>query len=381
MNKPTNFARSIFLLLLFVSFIMVAAVLKLTSSFFIPLTVAVLLSFVFYPFVKRMNSVHIPWIIGILIIVFIAMISFFVVGNLLVASLKTILSTYPKYETRFLGLYEFLAQTFKLPFDENSSLFANLWSSLGVRTTVQNWAISLSNYMISGAKVILMIALFVIFLLIELRGMHSKVKTAFKEEGTSRKLMFIATKIIAEVTRYISIKFTISLITGVLVFLSTSVIKMDFPIIWGFLAFILNFIPNFGSIISWLVTTMFALLQFYPQWGYAIYVAAAVLAINMILGNIVEPRWAGSDLGISPFIILVGLSLWGWMWGFIGMILSVPLLVIIKIICENIEFLKPIAVLLGNGSDRSKKRRTHIPFFNKKNHAAGTETAVQETDA
>ena len=108
MNKPANYARSIFLLLLFVSFIMVAAVLKLTSSFFIPLTVAVLLSFVFYPFVKRMNSVHIPWIIGILIIVFIAMISFFVVGNLLVASLKTILSTYPKYETRFLGLYEFL---------------------------------------------------------------------------------------------------------------------------------------------------------------------------------------------------------------------------------------------------------------------------------
>ncbi len=101
----------------------------------------------------------------------------------------------------------------------------------------------------------------------------------------------------------------------------------------------------------------------------------------MVLGNIVEPRWAGSDLGISPFIILVGLSLWGWMWGFIGMILSVPLLVIIKIICENIEFLKPIAVLLGNGSDRSKKRRTHIHFFNKKNHAAETETAVQETDA
>ena len=86
---------------------------------------------------------------------------------------------------------------------------------------------------------------------------------------------------------------------------------MDFPIIWGFLAFILNFIPNFGSIISWLVTTMFALLQFYPQWGYAIYVAAAVLATNMVLGNIVEPRWAGSDLGISPFIILVGLSLCG----------------------------------------------------------------------
>ena len=165
---------------------------------------------------------------------------------------------------------------------------------------------------------------------------------------SKRKIKIITRKTIYQVTHYISIKFLISLMTGFLVFLATFLIKMDFAIVWGFLAFILNFIPNFGSIISWLLTTLFAVLEFYPEWWKIFYIAILILAINMILGNFVEPRWEGSDLGLSPFVILVSLSIWGWMWGFVGMILAVPMMVIIKIFCENIELLNPIAILLGN---------------------------------
>ena len=88
-------------------------------------------------------------------------------------------------------------------------------------------------------------------------------------------------------------------------------------------------------------------------------VVVSVLAINFILGNIIEPRWEGSDLGLSPFIILVSLSFWGWMWGFIGMILAVPLTVILKIIFENTTVLKPVAILLGNsGKKNSEQEKT-----------------------
>lgn len=364
--EDKNYSKGIFYILLFAAIILATVILKITSSFFIPLTLALMLSFVFYPFVKNLTKFRIPWIVGIILVVILAAAAFFIIGNLLVASCRTVLNAYPKYEARFTTVYSLIAEAFHIPFDENSSLIINLWNSLGVRTFVQNFALAASGYMFSTAKVILVIALFIVFFLIEIRGMKEKVKTAFPEERLNRKIMFIITKTIAEVTRYISIKFLISFFTGLLVFLFCFIVELDFAIIWGFLAFILNFIPTFGSILSWVLTTGFAVLQFYPSFGKILYVGIAVLAVNFILGNIIEPRWEGSDLGISPFLILVSLSLWGWLWGFIGMILAVPILVIIKIICENIQILNPIGVLLGNKTNFNNRKRK-FSLFNRKN--------------
>ncbi len=363
-----KYSKGIFYILFFSGIVLSIAVLKIASSFFIPLTVALLLSFAFYPFIKKLADFHVPWIIGIIIVVIIATTVFFFVGNLLFASCKAILEAYPKYESRFTVVYSLIAQAMKLPFDENSSLMENLWNSLGVRTFVQNLTLAASNYMLSIVKVITVILLLMIFFLIETCGLKKKVQAAFPEERLNRKIMFIITKTIAEVTQYISIKFFVSLLTGGIVFIITASVGLDFAIIWGFIAFILNFIPNFGSMVSWGLTTAFAVLQFYPSMNKIVPIAISVLAANFIFGNIIEPRWAGSDLGISPFFILVALSLFGWVWGFIGMILAVPILVTIKIICENIEMLKPAATLLGSKT-KFKNRKRHflgIQTFRKK---------------
>ncbi len=357
MENTPDYSRKIFYILLFLGVIVGMTVLKLTATFFVPLTISVLLSFVFYPMIKMMHKIRIPWVLCIIICVIFAFVAFFILGNLLVASMKTVLSTYPRYEQRFTSLYKMFADLFKIPFDVNSSLIVNLWNSLGVRSLVQTTVISVSNYTLSVAKIALMITLFVVFLLIEMRELKGKVRHAFPEEHLNKKIVIIAMKIISEVTRYISIKFIISFLTGLLVFISCLCMRLDFAIIWGFLAFALNFIPNFGSIISWFITTSFAILQFYPSIGKIVFIAASILAINFILGNIIEPRWTGSDLGISPFIILVGLSLWGWIWGFVGMILSVPIMVILKIILENINFLSPIAILMGNSPSKKNQKK------------------------
>ena len=168
------------------------------------------------------------------------------------------------------------------------------------------------------------------------------------EGKSSGKIISMTKDIILQVTRYLSVKFFISLLTGIFVFLGTMVIGLDFPIIWGFLAFVLNFIPNFGSIISGIVTIIFSILQFWPSPGPVIWVSFVMLSVNMILGNFVEPKVQGRSLGLSPFVIIVSLSIWGWIWGFMGMILAVPVTVILKIVCENIEFLKPISILMGS---------------------------------
>ena len=158
-------------------------------------------------------------------------------------------------------------------------------------------------------------------------------------------------RIAKDTTHYVSIKFFISLSTGVLVFLSCLIAGIDFPLVWGFSAFVLNFVPTFGSIISWAVTTIFAFLQCYPSPFPVIFIAVSVLLINLLFGNVIEPRIEGENLGISPFVILVSLSLWGWLWGFLGLILAVPLMVIVKIFCENISVLRPIGILLGSGKN------------------------------
>ncbi len=355
MTKQINYARSIFLLLMLVCFMAVAAVIKLTASFCIPLMVAVLLAFVMYPFCQKLKRIHVPWALSILLIIAIAFVLFYFFGSLLVSSLKTIVAAYPRYESRFTSIYKIFAEKFKIPFDEDLGLINNLWNSLNVRNIVQNIAITLSSSLVSVLKVILLIVLLIVFLLLEFQSLKLKIDAAFTAEETHRTIVNIAHNIITEVTHFLSIKFIISLMTGFLVFAGTFVINMDFPIVWGFLAFVLNFIPNFGSIISCGLTMLFAILQFYPSWEYIIYVGILMVAVNMVLGNIVEPRWEGTDLGISPFIILVSLSFWGWMWGFVGMILAVPLMVVIKIVCENIDALRPIAILLGNGPKKKEK--------------------------
>ena len=161
-------------------------------------------------------------------------------------------------------------------------------------------------------------------------------------------------KVISETMNYISIKFLISLITGIFVFILLEILKLDFAIMWAFIAFVMNFIPTFGSIISVGLTTIFAILQFYPTGYPIIIIFAGMTIINLTLGNILEPKIEGDNLDLSPFVILVSLTFWGWMWGFIGMILAVPMMVILKILCENISYLNGFAILLGNKSDLKK---------------------------
>lgn len=356
MDKPVNYLKSIFFILLFFAFILLAVIFKLLSSVMIPLTIALLLSFALFPLLRTMNrKLHIPWILGIIIIIFLALVLFFTIGNIIVLSAKSIVNVYPKYEDRLFTLYSKIAAVFDFNFDKDSTLAQNLWSTLGIRNVVQDIALSLSSSMLTLGSNIFTIILLCVFLLLEMNGMRDKTKEAFKGD-VSQKIETIVTKTIGEITGYISIKFIISLMTGALVFAGTAAVKLEFAIFWGFAAFLLNFIPTFGSIVSSVITIVFAILQFYPSFTQAVIVAVIMIAVNMILGNIVEPRWIGSDLGLSPFVVLVGLSLWGWMWGFIGMILAVPFMVMIKIICENVSYLKPVAILIGNKKSLKGKK-------------------------
>ncbi len=347
-KKRENFIQGIFFILLFFAAVVTAAILKISGSVLLPLTIAILFALVFEPVVSLLNrKFKIPWFAGILLVIIVAAIGVTVLGSILFSSLKTILLQYPKYEERFLKIYEGIAQIMQLPFNADYTLFENLWGQLGVRSTIQSLAFSLSNSFISFLQDGVVVILFIVFFLLELRFLREKVEYAF-ENRFSGKITLIISDIISQITRYLSVKFFISLLTGVLVYFGMLLIGLDFPVVWGFISFVLNFIPNFGSIAAGVLAAVFSLVQFWPEPGPVISVIVLMLGVNMVLGNFVEPKVQGKNLGLSPFVIVAALSVWGWIWGFAGLILAVPMMVILKIVCENVLLLHPLSVLMGS---------------------------------
>ena len=346
--KEKNYPRRIFILLSVLTLIILLAILRATKSFSIQVFLSIFLALIALPAIRKMHSkFRLPWTLGVVVtlVAFILLISG--LARLLQASAASIINAYPRYETRLLTLYKFITSQLNLSFDEGKTLIENLLGQLKIRQYLQSAALSVSNTALAFAKNLFVIFLMYTFLLVEAGSFEKKISVAFEGKMRHRVKTVIA-KVIVDTTSYISIKFFISFITGLAVFAGLSIIGVDFAIVWAFLAFLLNFIPTFGSVISFLLTTFFALLQFFPSVPPVLATALVVFIVNIILGNIVEPRVAGGNLDISPFLILVSLSVWGWIWGFIGMILAVPFLVFIKIICENVSFLKPVAILFGN---------------------------------
>ena len=353
--ENNSYNQKIFLLLFFFAIVLLGFLCKVLSSVMLPVVTAILLAFVF----KRLpttlyNKLKIPYLLSCIFIIFFLVVIIFSFSSLLFTSLTTIIAEYPKYETKFNTIYKLLANKLDLKFDEGKSFFDNIWQYLQIRGLIQKLAVFLSSGLVSVAKNLILVLLLFSFLLIELTSFSQRFHKAF--DSKTNNISSLSGKIVEETSRYIFIKFLISLITGLFTFLLLKILRVDFPIVWAFFSFLMNFIPTFGSIISVISTTIFTLLQFYPQFGKVFIVFFGMTFINFTLGNIIEPRIEGKELGLSPFVILVSLSLWGYIWGFVGMILAVPITVIIKIVCENIEYLNPIATILGYTKSSKEKK-------------------------
>ena len=334
-----------FFLMVFICCIVAGAVLRLTSPVILPFTVAVLLAFAMYPLVKKLDKLRCPRTVSILLVVAIIIAGLYGFGMILLTSGRMIAAQFPRYEYRFIEIYTYIARLFELPFDEDLTFFENLWAQLGIRTLVRNFTLSFSNFALHFVTSAVLVILFLVFLLLEASHFKEKLETAF--EGRSVRIKKMGQDLMSQVTRYLTAKFFISLANGVIFAASFSLVGLEFAIVWGVMQFLLNFIPNLGSITAGVVISLFALLQFWPNPAPIIIVIAIILAVNLILGNFLDPKIVGEHVGISPLVILVSLTIWGLIWGFAGMVLAVPMTVIIKIICENIPIMEPVSILLG----------------------------------
>jgi len=188
-----------------------------------------------------------------------------------------------------------------------------------------------------------LILLTVIFILFEASSFQKKVGAAF---GDPKGAFSQVHKITDAVNNYLAIKTVVSLGTGVIVAMWVWALGIDFPAIWGLLAFLLNFIPNLGSIIAAFPPMLLGYIQF--GIGRALLVAAGYGVVNLVFGNALEPKLMGRKFGLSTLVVFLSLIFWGWVWGPAGMLLSVPLTMVVKIALESSPSTRWISILLDS---------------------------------
>ncbi len=340
--------RVITALLGIIATVVVGFVLYQLSSVLVPFVIAVFLAYIFRPIVLFLERRKVPNVLSIVLVV--AIVAGVMVGlyGIVSASATAFMKQLPTYQAKFEGLAA-----------SSSSAFNNIVSWLQLDPNTINWrdtlpVSSITGFVSTGLSSLLslmgnllLVLLFMLFILAGSGDFLPKVRRAFNNSYAETIATIIA-NIDSDVRRYLMTKAAISLASGVVTWLILTIIGVDFALLWGFLSFALNFIPNVGSFVSFIFPTLISVLQF-DTLTKPILVLVLLLVSDNIMGNVVEPKIMGASLNLSPVVVLVSLIFWGWLWGIPGMILAVPLTSMIKIVFANIPELKPMAVLMSGG--------------------------------
>ena len=313
--------------------------LRAGASILVPIALALFLTILSLPLMVWLRANRVPSALAVLVTVLvnIGVLGFFV----LVASqsLTEFRIALPRYVEQFqalisstlIALEERGVPTSDLVLTDlmNPESVINLVSGAlrGIAWTVSN---------------IFLVLIIMVFMLAETAVFPAKLRAVLGQKDAD--LSHFA-KVTYEVQQYLGIKTIVSIITGASVGVWLWMLGVDFPLFWGLVAFLFNYIPSIGSILASIPPILLALLQF--GVGRALLVMLGYLVVNILLGNIIEPNLLGRRLGLSTVVVILSLVFWGWVWGPIGMLLALPMTMIVKIMLENTRDLQWIAVLLG----------------------------------
>lgn len=329
-------------------FVVVVAGMKSAASLINPLLLALFIATICAPPMVWMHRRKIPDFVSVIIIVvciFLVMLFLSIfVGN----SVNEFTQNLPEYQERLsgkLGNAVVLLKRFGL--DISGDIVSEYLNPGSAMRVARNLLAGFSGVLANS----FMIILTVVFILLEASGFPAKINSAFEQPETA---MGKFQRITDSVNRYLGIKTIFSLITGVAAFLLVQVLGVDHAGLWGLVAFLLNFVPNIGSIIAAIPAVLLALIQLGPV--PALLTAAGYAVINVVVGSILEPRFMGRGLGLSTLVVFVSLVFWGWILGPVGMLLSVPLTMILKIVLESGEETRWIATIMGSVPVDTKKQ-------------------------
>jgi len=316
----------------------------MAKDLLVPFLVAAFLALITVRPMLWMQRNRVPSILAALIIVSVIMLLLTIVGAVVGTSIADFTAALPAYQERLDVIVQGFINLVAKAFNREDAL-----KSVGDMID-PGWAMGLAATLLNSLKDVLtnifLIIFTMIFILLEASTVETKVAAAFGRSTQSLKRPRV---FLANLGRYLGIKTVVSMATGLTAGTLTWAIGLDFPLLWGMLAFLLNYVPNIGSIIAAVPAVLMALIQLGP--GAASATAIGFIAINIVFGNVIEPRLMGYGVGLSPLVVFIGLVFWGWVFGPVGMLLSVPLTMTLKLALESDKRTRWIAILIGSERD------------------------------
>jgi predicted PurR-regulated permease PerM len=309
------------------------------QAFFVQMLVALFLSVIGAPPVLWLKKKRVPSTLAVLIVLASMIIMLLLIGGVVGTSIANFSSSLPNYQSRI---------------DEEVQAIMNFMESKGAKisdtsllqyvdpTAIMNLTAGLLSGFTSTLSSIFLILLTVTFILLEVSSFTAKLHTILDDPETTFPRL---SKFIADINQYMFIKTGVSMATGIFVGLWLSILRVDFPVLWGFLAFLLNFIPSFGVVIAALPAVLLAFIQY--GMGSALLTIIGYIVINFLIGTLIEPKIVSKRIGLSTLVVFLSLILWGNLLGLIGMVLCIPFTMTLKFALEQSEQTKWIAILLG----------------------------------
>ncbi len=321
------------------SVVIVLAGVKAASIILVPFLLSIFIAIAVSPLINWSSKYKVPRWLSVTLVILIMVVIGFMLGGLVTQSLAEFRENLPNYKTQLSGEFEWIVGKLALL---NIHLDTELLTSYLDPGTAMQVATNFITGMGSVLSNVFLILLTVIFMLFEAETMPRRVHIAMADPDMN---LTHIDRFLQSVNQYLVIKMIVSLATGVCIGLWLWFLGIDHFMLWAVLAFMLNFIPNIGSIIAAVPAVLMAFVEFgFVQAGLA---GLGFIVVNMVMGNVIEPRFMGRGLGLSTLVVFLSLIFWGWLLGTVGMLLSVPLTMVVKIALESQESTKWLAILLS----------------------------------
>lgn len=330
------------LLLVLAALTIVIAGMKAGAPVLLPMLSALFLSVLCVPPMRRLQKHGVPAWLAIVLVVSGATVIVFLVTGVMGKSLAQFQEQMPFYKERLQSMMvhalEWVrARGLDIPTDD-------LASRINTGKIVQ-LATDTASGLLSALSNLVVVVLMMVFMLVEANDIPKKLKLALHDPEVALSDFSAGAE---QIQKYLAIKTVVSMATGILAALLCWLAGVDAPLLWGLIAFVFNYVPNIGSVIAAVPPALLALIQ--HGASTAGLVAAGYVAINMVIGNAIEPRLMGRRLGLSTLVVFLSLVFWGWVWGPLGMLLSVPLTVIVKIALEHTDDFRWLGIMLGTAT-------------------------------
>ncbi len=338
------------IVLSFLVVVAVTAVLYFASPIIIPLVVAVALAYLLSPLVTLIKRIKIPHVLAVILVLIITALIIVVIGYFLTIQVTSLLEELPSYWNSVVESSVKFLDSYKKIFPQARALDV---SSLELKdlSGVTKYLVRGISSTLTFLSSLVLVFFFTFFMLNDQEMMKRKIIKAFDKAGEGSAARILE-EINSQIRKYILVQFLVSVALTIIFTAGFSIIGVNYAYIWGPLMGLLNIIPNLGAIISTIPPMVVAGIQF-GRLMPVIWVLLLSVVIQNLEGNVIKPKLFGDTLNLNPLAVLVSLVYWTWLWGAIGIVLAIPITAAIKVICDNVESLEPIGILLGGKKDKA----------------------------